>query len=228
MITPVGGVFFIKLNYFRREDMKSKVAILGVVILIMVSLFTGCDMLNESSLDETLLSVDSRGGSGSKQTTKQDFQASVTLYQDYEHVVTEKKGKGNHYKTIEETLLSYGGAIESDWDVINGKDVIMTNETSYNLDLETGELSGANHSIINIVDSDGSVLLTLKANGTIKGSLFGAVVDMHFVIEDSYGLDVKGTGDVGGLFVWAVFNPETMSVDYILPSGDFFLTGSYK
>ena len=208
--------------------MKFKVAVIGVVVLMMVSLFTGCEVAQDSILGETQVSAESRGASGAKTNSKQDFQASVTLYQDYEHVVTEHKGKSNHYKTIEETLFSFGGAIESDWDIIDGKDIVMTNKTNYNLDDETGDISGSNHSIINIVDSEGSVILTLKADGTIKGSIFGAVVDMNYRILDSYDLDVKGNGSVDGLFVWAVFNPETMSVDYILPNGVFTLNGSYR
>ena len=193
----------------------------------MVSVFTGCDVRVESRLSDAQLTADSRGISTQKGNKKQDFYATVTVEQLFGSVVTEHKGKSNHYKTIEETLLSDGGAIESDWDLLNGKDVVMTNETNYNLDELTGEISGANHSIINVVDSDENVVLTLKANGTIKGSLFGAAVKMHFVIEDSYDLGVKGNGSVDGLFVWAVFNPD-MSVTYILPNGTFTLNGSFK
>ena len=208
--------------------MKSKIAIISVVILIMVSVFTGCEVKVESRLSEAQFTADSRGVSTQKENKKQDFYATVTVYQDYLNVVTEHKGKSNHYKTIEETLMSYDGAIESNWDVLNGKDVVMTNETNYNLDDQTGEISGANHSIINVVDDQENVILTLKANGTIKGSVLGAAVKMHFVIEDSYDLDVKRNGDIDGLFVWAVFNPETESVEYILPNGTFTLNGSFK
>jgi len=194
----------------------------------MVSVFTGCEVKVESRLSDAQFTADSRGISTQKENKKEDFEATVTVYQDYENVVTEHKGKSNHYKTIEETLLSYGGAIVSEWDVLNGKDVVMTNETNYNLDYATGEISGANHSIINVVDNQGNVILTLKANGTIKGSVLGAAVKMHFVIEDSYDLDIKGNGTIEGLFVWAVFNPQTMSVEYILPNGTFTLKGSFK
>jgi hypothetical protein len=214
------------VNEFRRENMKSKIAIISVVILIMVSVFTGCEVKVESRLSEAQFTADSRGVSSQEENKKEDFYATVTVYQDYLNVVTEHKGKSNHYKTIEETLYSDGGAIVSDWDLLNGKDVEMTNETNYNLDYATGEISGANHSIINVVESDGSVILTLKANGTIKGSLLGAAVKMHFVIEDSYGLDIKGNGTIEGSFVWAEL---TMGgIEKITPYGTFTLNGSFK
>lgn len=205
--------------------MKSKIAIISVVILIMVSVFTGCEVKVESRLSDAQFAADSRGISTQEENKKQDFYATVTVEQLDGSVVFEQKGKSNHYKTIEETLLS-SGAIESVWDVLNGKDVVMTNKTNYNQDDQTGEISGANHSIINVVESDGSVILTLKANGTIKGSVFGAAVKMHFVIEDSYGLDIKGNGTIEGSFVWAEL---TMGgIEKITPYGTFTLNGSFK
>jgi hypothetical protein len=142
-------------------------------------------------------------------------------------------GKSNHHKTIEETLYSaqygpYGGLIESDWDLLDGKNVVMSNVTNYNLDPVTGEISGSNHSVINVVDVAGNVVLTLDANGVLDGSLLGATIDMNWVAKETYGAKLQARGKVAGIFTWAVFNYKTMALEYILPNGTFTLSGTYN
>lgn len=206
-----------------------------VLLIALVSMFASCDMsMNSDVLSRSLSTSD---GVVSRKVGKTggptSFTATVNVYQDYEHVVTEKKGKGDHYKTVEETLYSfaygpYGGVVESDWDLLNGKNVIMNNVTNYNLDSVTGEISGSNHSVIKIVDDAMQVVAVLEANGRIDGSLLGAEIAMNWVLKEMNGKKVNARGKVGGLFTWAVFNYETMSLEYILPNGTFTLTGTYN
>ncbi len=214
-------------------SMKKILLVVGLVVLL--GAFVGCDM----SMDESVLSrgltesttVEARkiGKSGSPES----FTATVNLYQDLGSVVTEHKGTSNHYKTVEETLYSfaygpYGGTIKSDWPLLDGKNVIMNNVTNYNLDPVSGEISGSNHSVIQVVDEAMQVVAVLQANGTIDGSLLGAEIAMNWTLKEVNGKKVNARGKVGGLFTWAVFDYETMSLQYILPNGTFTLTGTYN
>ncbi|PKL13164.1 MAG: hypothetical protein CVV52_07145 [Spirochaetae bacterium HGW-Spirochaetae-8] len=215
----------------------NKVLLSAVVLIVLVSL-AGCNMVDgglqfddaasrtmKIATGETVVAVQSKA--------PKSFTATVNMYQDYEHVVTLDMGSSNHHKTIEETLYSYaygpyGGTIESDWDLLNGKNVVMTNVTNYNMDPVTGAISGSNHSVINVVDETGATVLTLQANGVVDGSLLGAEINMNWVAKESAGAKVNARGKVAGTFVWAVFNYETMSPEYILPNGTFTLTGTYN
>ncbi len=214
--------------------MKKPFVAVGLVLALAI-LFTGCDMSMESSalskgISDSSVSL-SRGVE--KSGAPVDFTATVKLYQDLGSVVTEHKGDSNHYKTVEETLYSfaygpYGGAIVSDWPLLDGNNVIMNNVTNYNLDPVTGEISGSNHSVIKVVDESMQVVAVLQANGTIDGSLLGAEIVMNWTLKEVNGRKVNARGKVGGLFTWATFNVETMSLEYILPNGEFTLTGTYK
>ena len=205
------------------------------ILLVLLFMFIGCDMsMNSDALSRSLSGSDEvvsrKVGKTGGPTS---FTATVNVYQDYENVVTEHKGDSNHYKTVEETLYSfaygpYGGAVESDWDLLDGKNVIMNNVTNYNLDPVTGEITGSNHSVIKVVDDTMQVVAVLEANGTIDGSLLGAEIAMNWVLKEANGKKVNARGKVGGLFTWAVFNYETMSLEYILPNGTFTLTGTYN
>ncbi|AEV30674.1 hypothetical protein SpiGrapes_2924 [Sphaerochaeta pleomorpha str. Grapes] len=211
--------------------------IVATILVILVS-FIGCDLSDATlqgaaATSRKLGAVSSQEELASVDTTRTAFTATVNLYQDYANVVTQDMGNSNHHKTIEETLYSYqygpyGGTIVSDWDLLNGKNVVMTNITNYNLDPVTGEIGGSNHSVINIVDDYGNVILSLDANGNLKGSLFGAEINMNWNAKNSKVSGVKANGKVSGVFVWMGFNPETNEVVQILPNGTFTLTGSYK
>jgi len=72
------------------------------------------------------------------------------------------------------------------------------------------------------------VVAVLQANGTIDGSLLGAEISMNWTLKEVLGKKINARGKVGGLFTWAVFNDETMSLEYILPNGTFTLTGTYN
>jgi hypothetical protein len=201
------------------------------IISVLLAGFVGCDTADASlqiaELESSKMSTSSASGTSNG---RQSFTATVNLYQDYLSVVTQDMGNSNHHKTLEETLYSYqygpyGGTIVSDWDLLNGKNVIMTNVTNYNLDPDTTEISGSNHSVINIVNDSGEVVLSLNANGTLDGDLFGAEINMNWVAKDS---DIKANGKVAGVFMWLGFDYETMSVTEILPNGTFTLTGTYK
>ncbi len=211
---------------------KIKKLLIVATILLSVIGFTGCDSsLQSSDLASRKLSAVSGQKNGSaKDTVRKTFSATVNLYQDYLNVVTVDMGNSNHHKTVEETLYSYqygpyGGSIVSDWDLLNGKNVVMSNVTNYNLDPVTTEISGSNHSMIDIVDEYGEVVLRLQANGNLSGSLFGAEINMSWVAKDS---DVKANGKVHGTFVWMGVNNETGEVEQILPNGTFTLTGTYR
>lgn len=211
--------------------MKSRhVSRIAFIIIIMATIVVvaGCDLAMTE--DDALTA---RGVGLDKGKAPKAFSATVNLYQDYEHVVTLDMGESNHHKTIEETLYSFqygpfGGAVQSDWDLLNGKNVIMSNTTNYNLDPVTTEVSGSNHSVINVVDDYGAVVATIEANGVLSGPLFGAAITMNWVLKDAYGVDVQARGKVSGTFVWYLFNPDTGSVEPTLPNGTFTLTGTYN
>lgn len=207
-----------------------KVLFLGIVAVLLVT-FSACDLALGGIPTEDIAT---RGTVGvvEKGKTPQAFTAIVNLYQDLTSVVTRSMGNSDHYKTVEETLYSqqygpFGGAIVSDWDLLDGKNVVMTNVTNYNLDPLSLEIAGSNHSLIHVVDEQGAVVLTLQANGVLDGSLFGATIDMNWVVKDSYGADVKARGKIDGTFTWAIFDPTSMSVEFVLPHGTFNLTGTY-
>ncbi|MBI9095391.1 MAG: hypothetical protein JEY71_10960 [Sphaerochaeta sp.] len=211
---------------------KIKKLLIAATILLSVVSFTGCDSsLQSSEVVSRKVSADSSQEEvSSKDNAKKTFSATVNLYQDHANLVTLDMGNSNHHKTIEETLYSYqygpyGGTIVSDWDLLNGKNVVMTNVTNYNLDPVTGEISGSNHSVINIVDAYGAVVLSLQANGNLKGSLFGAEINMSL---NSIKQDVKVNGKVSGTFVWMGINYQTGETYQILPNGTFTLTGTYR
>lgn len=213
--------------------MKKILLVVGLVVLL--GAFVGCDMSMDKSVlsrgltESTTMEARKIGKSGAPVS----FTATVNLYQDLGSVVTEHKGNSNHYKTVEETLQSfaygpYGGTIKSDWPLLDGKNVIMNNVTNYNLDPVSGEISGSNHSVIQVVDEAMQVVAVLQANGTIDGSLLGAEIAMNWTLKEVNGKKVNARGKVGGLFTWAVFDYETMSLQYILPNGTFTLTGTYN
>jgi len=212
-----------------------KKLLIVATILLGVFSFTGCDATMQSadvaSRKLSAVSITDKSPANSKAT--KTFTATVNLYQDYESVVTKHMGNGDHYKTLEENLYSYqygpyGGPIVSDWPLLNGKNVIMSNETNYTLDPVTGEISGKNRSVINIVDDNGAVVLSLNAKGPLDGTLFGAAIDMKLVSKGSKSSDVKVSGKVNGVFSWMGINYETGEITQILPNGTFTLSGTYK
>lgn len=219
--------------------MKSvKKVLVPVLLIALFSVFLGCDLAvgglqMDNMTGRSMESNAAKAEAVAKGKGPTSFTATVNMYQDYTSVVTRTMGNSNHYKTIEETLYSaqygpYGGFIESDWDLLNGKNVVMSNVTNYNLDPVTGEISGSNHSEINVVDVAGNVVLTLAANGVIDGSLLGATIDMNWVAKETYGAKLQARGKVAGIFTWAVFNYEEMALEYILPNGTFTLSGTYN
>ncbi|MGD9928355.1 MAG: hypothetical protein AB7S66_12485, partial [Sphaerochaeta sp.] len=196
-----------------------KTLMLVASLVLLLGMFTGCDMaMDTSALSSRGVSLDSPldAGRALKNTKPVSFTASVQLFQDFTSVVTLDMGNSNHHKTIEETLYSfmdlgpygqYGGLVSSDWGLLDGKLVVMSNVTNYNLDETTTEIGGSNHSVISIVDpASGEVVATLDANGTVNGSLFGAEIAMNWVMkENSAGVNARGKVD--GIFTWYVIDP---------------------
>lgn len=215
----------------------TKLVLVFAALVVLLGAW-GCDMTSaemQVSDLESRSSSASSSGSSTKTGAPVAFTATVDLYQpDPLGVVTQNMGNSNHHKTLEETLWSYeyytyGGAIVSDWDLLDGKHVVMNNVTNYNLDPDTGEISGSNHSVINVIDETGAVVLTLQANGVLAGSILGADIAMNWVAKDAAGAKINAKGKIDGTFKWAVFNPETMAVEYsILPNGTFLMTGTYR
>ena len=220
--------------------MKSvKKVLVPVLLIALFSVFLGCDLAVGSLQmgDVTGRSSESAAasvGAAEKGKGPTYFTATVNMYQDYTSVITQDMGNSDHHKTIEETLYSaqygpYGGLIESDWDLLDGKNVVMSNVTNYNLDPVTGEISGSNHSVINVVDVAGNIVLTFDANGVLDGSLLGATIDMNWVAKETYGAKLQARGKVSGSFVWATFDLETEKLVFnILPNGTFTLSGTYN
>ncbi|MGE0073628.1 MAG: hypothetical protein AB7S52_00195 [Sphaerochaetaceae bacterium] len=210
-----------------------KKVLVPVLLIALFSVFLGCDLavgglqmgdVAGRSLESAAASVDT----AAKGKGPTYFTATVKLYQDQSNIDTRIMGNSNHYKTVEETLRS-DGLIESDWDLLNGKNVVMTNVTNYNLDPGTGEVSGSNHSVIKVVDVTGNVVLTLAANGVLDGSFLGATIDMNWVAKETYGAKLQARGKVTGTFVWIAFDPLTGEVlENIPPNGTFTLSGTYN
>jgi len=216
------------------EIKKIKKVLLSAVVLVVLVSLAGCNIVDgglqmddaasrkmNTTSDESVVDVQSKA--------PKSFTAEVNMYQVQGSVVTSHKGNSDHYKTVEETLYSfaygpYGGTITSDWDLLNGKNVIMTNVTNYNLDPATGAISGSNHSVINVVDENKQIILTLQANGVVDGSLFGAEINMNWVAKESAGAKVNARGKITGTFVWMEYGSTTP----ILPNGTFTLTGTYN
>jgi len=219
--------------------MSKKLLVLAISVLLL-GMFVGCDMaVTASAISSRSVSSDSSAVTekGSKPTS---FTVTVTMFQDFNSVVTEQSGNSNHYKTVQETLYSYldlsayglgeyGGLVTSDWSLLNNKLVIMNNTTNYNLDPETTEVSGSNHSVINICDPVTlEVLATIEANGTLSGSLAaGADLKMNWDLTDSGDANIDANGKITGSFVW--YDPVYGAANpYYIPNGTFTLTGKYN
>ena len=211
--------------------MKRKLLLLMACALLLI-ISTGCDMaIQTDGLASRKAGTNQNSQNNGKGPTY--FEASVNLYQDLGSVVTEHKGNSNHYKTVEETLQSFaygpfGGPVSSDWDLLDGKNVVMSNITNYNLDPDSGAIKGTNHSVINILDASNEVVAVLEANGRIDGSLLGAELTMNWVLKETSEGKINARGKVEGIFTWAIFNYEKMALEYILPNGTFKLSGTYN
>ena len=205
----------------------SKKLIFAAIVLLVLVGFAGCNIVDgglqvEDAMSRKVGTAPGQGDRTQPTGAPKAFTATVTLYQDTKSVVTRPSGESNHYKTVAETLESYLAIESSDWDLLVGKHVVMSNVTNYNADYATFPvpISGTNHSVIDIIDENGDTVLTLQANGTLNGSyIFGAEIDMNWVVKDSYGAKVNARGKVSGMFVW--FGKE-------VPEGTFTLTGTYN
>ncbi len=215
-----------------------KKMLLSAVVLVVLVSFAGCNIVDgglqfDDAVSRKMNITSEESVADVQSKAPKSFTATVNMYQDYLNVDTLDMGSSNHHKTIEETLYSYaygpyGGTIESDWDLLNRKNVVMSNVTNYNMDPATGAISGSNHSVINVVDENGAIVLTLQANGVVDGSLFGAEINMNWVAKESAGAKVNARGKVTGTFVWMGINYETGEIVEILPNGTFTLTGTYN
>ena len=178
--------------------MQKKLLVL-VMLLGLLSVFTGCDMaMDTASVSSRKVTTTDSDVTESTSSKPVSFTATVPMFQDYSTLDTLDMGNSDHHKTISETLYSYmdlsdygygvlGGFVDSDWDLFNGKFVVMNNVTNYNADEETGEISGSNHSVIELYDlTTGALVATLEANGTVDGTMFGAEISMNWVMKDSY------------------------------------------
>ena len=215
----------------------NKVLLSAVVLVVLVSL-AGCNIVDGGLQIDTAsrkLNITSEESVVEVQSmAPKSFTATVTMYQDYSSLDTLNMGNSNHHKTVEETLYSnfeipedifIGEPITSvGWDLLDGKNVVMQNVTNYNLDPATGAISGTNHSVINVVDENGAIVLTLQANGVVNGSLFGAEINMNWVAKESAEAKVNARGKITGTFVWMEYGATTP----ILPNGTFMLTGTYN
>ncbi|MGB4406118.1 MAG: hypothetical protein WBI82_04575 [Sphaerochaeta sp.] len=221
---------------------KIKKLLIAATILLSVVSFTGCDAsLQSSEVVSRKVSADtSQEEVSSEDNAKKTFTATVTLFQDSYN--TYPTGEPNHYETTDEILS--GGPIVSDWKLLNGKNVVMKNETDFTLDPVTFEILGINRSVIDIVDKHGKVVLSLQAEGEIEGSyIFGANIDMDWVSIDPDKKDKgkdsdmkdKGKhsdendgGKITGVFVWMEVNYGTGEIKEVIPNGTFTLTGTYR
>jgi len=213
-------------------------------VMTMVIMFVGCQVKTEVVPDEQILAAESRSAI-TRSAAKQDVSATVTLYQDFENVKTQDMGASHHHKTLEETLTSLGMVypeydpfgVSSEWDLISGAQVVMSNETNYNLDGEltaegypipgtgTFDLWGSNHSTITFIKA-GVPVLTLRANGRIEGNLVsGADISMNWNVAEDYGKRVKGTGKITGTFNWIFAENDPWGG---WPRGTFTLSGSIR
>lgn len=207
-----------------------KMLVMGLLAFLFIT-FSACDLATGGLQVEDIASRSLGDPATSVVRGKAPvaMKATVDLYQDLTSVVTRTMGSSDHYKTVQETLYSKQyGPIVSDWELLHNKNVIMTNTTNYNLDPVSGEISGSNHSVIHVVDELDNSVLTLEANGVLDGSILGAEIEMNWVVKESYGANIHARGKITGLFTWAIFNPATMGIEYVLPHGTFNLTGTFN
>jgi len=206
-----------------------KLLILAVVLIVSVS-FAGCSLDgNAAQFDDSGLSRDM---SDNKPT---EFTATVVVIQDPKSVNTFPVGLGGNYRTTEEML--YGSIIYSNWGVLTGATVTMSNFTNFKLSspLEDGSypITGTNHSDIEIVMLNEEII-TLKANGQIEGAYPAvAELNMNFSSIKSYGkispANINGT--LTGNFIWAWYEVDPTELPFELPEkpfGVFTLTGTYN
>ncbi len=220
--------------------MQKKLLVL-VMLVGLLSVFTGCDMaMDTASVSSRKVTTTDSDVTESTSSKPVSFTATVPMFQDYSTLDTLDMGNSDHHKTISETLYSYmdlsdygygvlGGFVDSDWDLFNGKFVVMNNVTNYNADEETGEISGSNHSVIELYDlTTGALVATLEANGTVDGTMFGAEISMNWVMKDNID-DANARGKISGQFIWYVIDPTTGGIsETYIPNGTFTLSGTYN
>lgn len=170
---------------------KNATFILAVTAIALV--LTGCDV----AADEVFTAGTRSASLKSAQKTEIDITDMVMAQAAIDEPI--QMGSSSHYASQGEVLVSQSPVSGSGWDLINGTYVFLKNETTYNMDAEY-DLWGANHSRIDFVNMNtGETVVSLMANGTIKGSyIYGAEIDMNWVATDG----AKGTGKINGTFYW--------------------------
>jgi len=219
-----------------------KLLIIAAVVLIVSVSFAGCNLVDsEVQFDDSGVS---RGVSEDKKAPENKptyFEATVLVFKAND-LKPKEMGQSNHLRMTDE-LLSGTGILSDDVELgWNGKNILMTNITNYNLDLDmeafledytidgSGSINGSNHSIIDIKDVDGNVLMTLEAHGTIVGNFFdSAFLDMNWTSVEG-----NARGKITGNFYWFYHSDGVPILDEnenpipIHPFGDFKLTGTYN
>jgi len=234
-------LFIIQFNKRWRKFMSKKnemlIKLLMLALVLAVGLITSCDMQGIQEMQDSEAASSSR--SAGRVNNQKSFTADVTVFQADRGEMS--GGAGDRYRTTGEILT---GSIESeDWEAVNGS-ITMENFTNFHLTPVgyrefplTGdmapyyEISGANHSKEITITSDSLGDITLKANGTIEGGVFGlgydeagapvlygsAQLDMNCV---SVGPGPNIRGNLTGEFSWYGC--------WGYPSGTFTIDGFYK
>ncbi len=217
---------------------KVAITILSILALIIsVTFITSCEMQAVQDLDDA--SVSRRAAPAGRPNTNngpQEFTATIIVYQEpgYEtfHV------GGDRFRTTDEVLI--GMVLYSNWGALEDKKVVMNNFTNFHFFIDgiltdgdgtsitdeeenfipTGNVSGTNHSKVEIIDGDDSVVMTINANGKLEGYIpFGAQLEMTW---NTTGPGSNARGDLAGDFYWLYWLFDKELLDGLIGEyGDF-------
>ncbi len=203
--------------------------LLSAVLLLS---FSACDMVDvglqvDEAADSRKISQDADVSEAKGGGKPVPFTAEIYLIQAAAD--TNPVGSGKHYRTNDEVLKGY--VTSSDWDLLVGGTIYMTNFTNFNLDpmnpdngLYPAAIKGTNHSVVTITTLAGETL-TFTANGKLEGVFpVAADVGMNFSMTGKSNVaGVKNArGSLSGAFAWTLYG-ETPVAD-----GNFTLTGTYN
>ncbi len=206
-------------------------------------LFTGCEL---DASKPYLAESASRSLSPTRGGDSQPFTA-VVIVEQKEGYNTEQMGEGDRWRTTEEVLE--GKIVYSSWGVLHQKQVAMSNFTNFQFIIEGiignepepipfGNISGTNHSSIEIKDDEGELVMAMRANGKLNG-YFPAIADLDMTFT-STGPGPNARGELSGKFIWSVTSEEIQEElmkklgalgEESLPEnpfGIFELTGVYR
>jgi hypothetical protein len=203
--------------------------LLSAVLLLS---FSACDMVDvglqaDEAADSRKISQDADASEVKGVGKPVPFEAEIYLIQAAAD--SNQVGSGKHWRTNDEVLM--GWVTSSDWDLLVGGTIYMTNFTNFNLDpiypdygFYPAAIKGTNHSVVTITTPAGETL-TFTANGKLEGEFpVAADVEMNFSMTGKSNVaGVKNArGSLSGAFAWTFYGDTPVAY------GNFTLTGTYN